>query len=155
MAVCIEKMSPFLPAAIGAKPLVRLCLAHEWIPMTPTRAARQAQMPADIFRADDSLGWLYQFWKRDERDRVNRVKTPKSRPVGPERKWQRARRQYQVWNGHEASYGIFEARRRESTASRDHGSASVRTARVGSSKMSLGKICEFALNKVPAAHGRT
>ena len=44
MAVCNEKVSPFLPTAIGAKPLVRLCLAHEWIPMTPTRAARQVQM---------------------------------------------------------------------------------------------------------------
>ena len=48
---------------------------------------------------------------------------------------------------HKASYGIFEARRRERTASRDHGSASVRSARVGSSKMSLGRICEFTLNK--------
>ncbi len=29
-------------------------------------------LPAEIFRADDSLGWVYQFWQRDEKDRVNK-----------------------------------------------------------------------------------
>jgi hypothetical protein len=29
-------------------------------------------LPAAIFRADDSLGWVYQFWQRDEKDRVNK-----------------------------------------------------------------------------------
>ncbi len=31
-----------------------------------------AQLPKEIFEADDSLGWVYQFWQRDEKDRVNR-----------------------------------------------------------------------------------
>lgn len=29
-------------------------------------------LPAEVFRADDSLGWVYQFWQRDEKDRVNK-----------------------------------------------------------------------------------
>lgn len=29
-------------------------------------------LPVEIFRADDSLGWVYQFWQRDEKDRVNK-----------------------------------------------------------------------------------
>jgi hypothetical protein len=31
-----------------------------------------AQLPAVIFTADDSLGWVYQFWQRDEKERVNK-----------------------------------------------------------------------------------
>jgi hypothetical protein len=31
-----------------------------------------ADLPADVFRADDSLGWVYQFWQSEEKDRVNR-----------------------------------------------------------------------------------
>jgi hypothetical protein len=31
-----------------------------------------ASLPRDIFLADDSLGWVYQFWQRDEKDRVNK-----------------------------------------------------------------------------------
>ena len=31
-----------------------------------------ATLPAEVFRADDSLGWVYQFWQRDEKDRVNK-----------------------------------------------------------------------------------
>ncbi len=31
-----------------------------------------AALSQEIFRADDSLGWVYQFWQRDEKDRVNR-----------------------------------------------------------------------------------
>jgi hypothetical protein len=33
---------------------------------------RLASLPAEIFQADDSLGWVYQFWQRDEKDRVNK-----------------------------------------------------------------------------------
>ena len=29
-------------------------------------------LPSEIFTADDSLGWVYQFWQRDEKERVNR-----------------------------------------------------------------------------------
>jgi hypothetical protein len=28
-------------------------------------------LPSEIFKADDSLGWVYQFWQRDEKERVN------------------------------------------------------------------------------------
>jgi hypothetical protein len=31
-----------------------------------------AALPREIFLADDSLGWVYQFWQRDEKDRVNK-----------------------------------------------------------------------------------
>lgn len=31
-----------------------------------------ASLPVETFRADDSLGWVYQFWQRDEKDRVNK-----------------------------------------------------------------------------------
>lgn len=34
--------------------------------------AALAQLPAEIFTADDSLGWVYQFWQRDEKERVNK-----------------------------------------------------------------------------------
>ena len=30
-----------------------------------------ARLPAEVFRAEDSLGWVYQFWQRDEKDEVN------------------------------------------------------------------------------------
>ena len=30
-----------------------------------------ATLPAEIFRADDSLGWVYQFWQRDAKDEVD------------------------------------------------------------------------------------
>jgi hypothetical protein len=32
-----------------------------------------AVLPREIFLADDSLGWVYQFWQRDEKDRVNKA----------------------------------------------------------------------------------
>ncbi len=32
-----------------------------------------AALPAEVFKADDSLGWVYQFWQRDEKDRVNKA----------------------------------------------------------------------------------
>ena len=32
-----------------------------------------ASLPREIFLADDSLGWVYQFWQRDEKDRVNKA----------------------------------------------------------------------------------
>ena len=31
-----------------------------------------ADLPAAVFRADDSLGWTYQFWQSDRKDEVNR-----------------------------------------------------------------------------------
>jgi hypothetical protein len=31
-----------------------------------------ALLPAEAFLADDSLGWVYQFWQRDEKERVNK-----------------------------------------------------------------------------------
>jgi len=31
-----------------------------------------AQLPTAIFTADDSLGWVYQFWQRDEKERINK-----------------------------------------------------------------------------------
>ncbi len=30
-----------------------------------------ASLPAEVFTAEDSLGWVYQFWQRDEKDSVN------------------------------------------------------------------------------------
>ena len=32
-----------------------------------------ASLPREVFQADDSLGWVYQFWQRDEKDRVNKA----------------------------------------------------------------------------------
>jgi len=31
-----------------------------------------AALPKEVFTAKDSLGWVYQFWQRDEKDRVNK-----------------------------------------------------------------------------------
>jgi Eco57I restriction-modification methylase len=31
-----------------------------------------AALPTEIFTAEDSLGWVYQFWQRDEKDAVNK-----------------------------------------------------------------------------------
>ena len=31
-----------------------------------------AALPTEVFTADDSLGWVYQFWQRDEKDAVNK-----------------------------------------------------------------------------------
>lgn len=31
-----------------------------------------SSLPKEIFQADDSLGWVYQFWQSDEKDRVTR-----------------------------------------------------------------------------------
>lgn len=28
-------------------------------------------IPAEVFRADDALGWVYQFWQKDKKDEVN------------------------------------------------------------------------------------
>lgn len=30
-----------------------------------------ADLPAEVFIADDSLGWVYQFWQKDKKDEVN------------------------------------------------------------------------------------
>lgn len=49
-------------------------------PLLELRLSREAQLqlnalleslPADVFTADDSLGWVYQFWQSEEKDRVN------------------------------------------------------------------------------------
>ena len=32
-------------------------------------------LPRDVFTADDSLGWVYQFWQADKKDEVNRSET--------------------------------------------------------------------------------
>ena len=29
-------------------------------------------LPRDVFTADDSLGWVYQFWQAEQKDTVNR-----------------------------------------------------------------------------------
>ncbi|MEX0699568.1 MAG: DNA methyltransferase [Acidimicrobiia bacterium] len=49
-------------------PCVRLRLAPEG------RHALEeilAGIPVEVFRADDSLGWVYQFWQKDKKDEVN------------------------------------------------------------------------------------
>lgn len=49
-------------------PCVRLRLAPEG------RLALEsivASLPADIFKGDDALGWVYQFWQKDKKDEVN------------------------------------------------------------------------------------
>ena len=49
-------------------PCVRLRLAPEG------RDALErilAGIPAEVFQADDALGWVYQFWQRDKKDEVN------------------------------------------------------------------------------------
>ncbi|MFN8938550.1 MAG: Eco57I restriction-modification methylase domain-containing protein [Acidobacteriota bacterium] len=50
-------------------PVLRVSLPPE------TRQELEAKLealPTAVFRADDSLGWVYQFWQRDEKDRVNK-----------------------------------------------------------------------------------
>ena len=49
-------------------PCVRLRLAPEG-----RHALEQilAGLPAEIFTADDALGWVYQFWQKDKKDEVN------------------------------------------------------------------------------------
>jgi hypothetical protein len=33
------------------------------------------KLPPDVFQADDSLGWVYQFWQSDKKDAINRSET--------------------------------------------------------------------------------
>jgi hypothetical protein len=50
-------------------PVLRVTLPQE------TRLELEAKLeslPAEVFTADDSLGWVYQFWQRDEKERVNK-----------------------------------------------------------------------------------
>ncbi len=49
-------------------PCVRLRLAPEG-----RHALEQIldSLPADVFAADDALGWVYQFWQKDKKDEVN------------------------------------------------------------------------------------
>ncbi|MCA8947483.1 MAG: SAM-dependent methyltransferase, partial [Planctomycetes bacterium] len=35
-----------------------------------------AELPSAVFTADDSLGWVYQFWQAEEKDRVNKSEVP-------------------------------------------------------------------------------
>ena len=30
-----------------------------------------AGLPAEVFAADDALGWVYQFWQKDKKDEIN------------------------------------------------------------------------------------
>ena len=49
--------------------------ALEAAPPPETRAALEElleSLPREVFLADDSLGWVYQFWRADEKDEVNR-----------------------------------------------------------------------------------
>ncbi|PWC39740.1 SAM-dependent methyltransferase [Azospirillum sp. TSO35-2] len=50
------------------------------LPLPPeTRSAledRLKALPPAVFQADDSLGWVYQFWQGDEKDRVNKSGEP-------------------------------------------------------------------------------
>lgn len=49
-------------------PLLQLKLSRE------TRMQLESvldSLPAEVFTADDSLGWVYQFWQSEEKDRVN------------------------------------------------------------------------------------
>ena len=51
-------------------PLLRLTFAPEHL--QPLRRL-VAELPAEIFRADDALGWVYQFWRAEEKDAVNKA----------------------------------------------------------------------------------
>jgi hypothetical protein len=46
------------------------------VPLSPEKRrdleAKLNQLPREIFLADDSLGWVYQFWQKDAKDEVNR-----------------------------------------------------------------------------------
>lgn len=50
-------------------PCVRLRLAPEG---RLALEAIAAAVPADVFRCDDALGWVYQYWQREKKDEVNR-----------------------------------------------------------------------------------
>ncbi len=49
-------------------PVLRISLPPETRQELEEKLGR---LPPEIFLADDSLGWVYQFWQRDEKDRVN------------------------------------------------------------------------------------
>jgi hypothetical protein len=49
-------------------PCVRLRLAPEG---RLALEAILAGLPAEVFAADDALGWVYQFWQKDKKDEVN------------------------------------------------------------------------------------
>lgn len=46
------------------------------VPLSPERRLelekKLSSLPREIFLADDSLGWVYQFWQKDAKDQVNR-----------------------------------------------------------------------------------
>lgn len=43
--------------------------ANQQVPLE----ALLAELPAEVFTASDSLGWVYQFWQADNKDRINRA----------------------------------------------------------------------------------
>ncbi len=49
-------------------PVLKLQLAAETLQQLEEKLG---SLPREIFLADDSLGWVYQFWQREEKDRVN------------------------------------------------------------------------------------
>ena len=46
------------------------------VPLSPEKRrdleAKLNSLPREIFLADDSLGWVYQFWQKDAKEEVNR-----------------------------------------------------------------------------------
>lgn len=50
-------------------PVLRIALPSE---ARQELEVKLGAMPTAVFQADDSLGWVYQFWQRDEKDRVNK-----------------------------------------------------------------------------------
>ena len=51
-------------------PLLRITFAPEHL---QPLGKLVAELPAEIFQADDSLGWVYQFWRSEEKDAVNKA----------------------------------------------------------------------------------
>ena len=47
------------------------------VPLSPERRSELEKklnsLPREIFLADDSLGWVYQFWQKDAKDQVNKA----------------------------------------------------------------------------------
>ncbi len=68
-----------LAAEFAAKTLPAIFRADD--PLLQVKYAREKRLklekileeiPSDVFGADDSLGWVYQFWQSDEKERVNK-----------------------------------------------------------------------------------
>ena len=68
-SVAARFASEILPGIFRLEdPCVRLRLAPEG-----RYALEQilAELPAEVFVADDALGWVYQFWQKDKKDEIN------------------------------------------------------------------------------------